>query len=80
MATISNLAISISEMDEETLFNFIRSLRNNRRKSMLVNPVRKTSTTPKTPAATLNIESILSNMSETDKENLLQILEGKTNG
>ena len=77
MATISNLAISISEMDDESLFNFIRSLRENRRKSMLVNPVRKTSTTTKTPATTLNIESVLSKMSETDRENLLQILEGK---
>jgi hypothetical protein len=80
MATISNLAISISEMDDETLFNFIRSLRDNRRKSMLVNPTRKTSTTAKAPATKLDIESVLSKMSETDKENLLQILEGKVNG
>jgi hypothetical protein len=80
MTTISNLAVSISEMPEEQLFNFIRTLRENRRKSMLVTTTKKVSSTTSRTPATINIESLMSKISETDKENLLQILEGKLNG
>lgn len=78
MPTISDLAVSISEMSEENLFNFIRALRDNRRKSLSTIPTKKKSSTSNTPTS-LNIDSVINSMSETDRENLLQILEGKLN-
>jgi hypothetical protein len=79
MATINDLVISISEMTEEQRFNFIRTLRENRRKSMLVTTTKKATSTSKTPTL-INVDSVISKISDTDRENLLQILEGKLNG
>jgi hypothetical protein len=76
MSTIANLRISISEMSEERLFDFIRTLRNNRRVSITTIPTRKKSSS-KSSTRTVDVNTLLANMSSSDRETLLQILEEK---
>ncbi len=76
MATIDNLTISILEMPEEELFNFIRDLRNNRRIS-LTKPPKKSTVSKSTEIST---NKLLSKLSESGKETLLRLLEEKING
>ncbi len=76
MPTIADLRISISEMSEERLFDFIRTLRNNRRVSITTIPTRKKSSS-KSSTRTVDVNTLLANMSSSDRETLLQILEEK---
>lgn len=76
MPTINNLAVSVSEMSEEQLFEFIRTLRNNRRISITTAPTRKSST--KSTPRPMDVNALLAGMSESDRETLLQILEEKS--
>ncbi len=76
MPTIANLAVSVSEMNEEELFNFIRTLRNNRRVSITTVPTRKKSSA-KSSSQTIDVNALLAKMSDNERETLLQILEEK---
>jgi len=68
MATISDLAISVSEMSDDDLFNFIREVRKRRR-----TPVEKKNKAKK--ASKVSMDSLVSKLSSTEREDLIKMLE-----
>jgi len=68
MATINNLATSVSEMLDDVLFERIRSIRKYRR-----TPVEKKNKVKK--ASKVSMDSLVSKLSSTEREDLIKMLE-----
>ena len=70
MATINDLAISVTEMSPEVLFDFIRTIRKRRRLAQQ-RPRKTSSKKPKT----LDVGSLMNTLSNKERENLIKLLE-----
>jgi len=70
MATIRDLVLSVSEMSEEHLFEHIRNVRKRRRTPI----IKETKAKKSSPKA--SVDTLVSKMSESERENLIKLLEG----
>ena len=73
MATIDDLAESISEMSDPQVFAYIRNMRNMRRKFKKKKPKKKTS---KKPVKKTDVDKVLNKLSKEETIELLKRLKG----
>ena len=73
MATINDLAISISEMEPDILFNHIREIRRLRR----LPPIKKTKAKKQVKVSKISTDDLISRLSSNDTDALIKLLEEK---
>jgi len=72
MATIDDLATSILELSIDDSINFVKEVRRKRR----IPPVKKISKKPVKKQSSMSIETLISNLSDSDVDALIKTLEG----